>query len=47
MSPDWLGKHGCSLDDVVYVHVFVPSMADFKAFNAVYCQFFGANPPSR
>ena len=38
---------GCSLDDVVKTTVYLLTMDDFKAFNAVYAGFFPAPPPAR
>lgn len=38
---------GASLGDVVKTTVFLVDMADFKAMNAVYAEFFGQQPPSR
>ena len=38
---------GASLTDVVKTTVFLVDMADFKAMNAVYAEFFGQQPPAR
>lgn len=38
---------GSGLDQVVKTTVFLRDMADFAAMNAVYAEFFPANPPSR
>lgn len=38
---------GCSMDDVVKVHVFLASMKDFTAFNEVYVQYFAKPMPAR
>jgi 2-iminobutanoate/2-iminopropanoate deaminase len=38
---------GRTLDDVLKVTVFLQSMDDFAAFNAVYAEFFPAPPPAR
>lgn len=38
---------GSSLAHVVKTTVFLHSMADFSAMNAVYGQFFSENPPAR
>lgn len=38
---------GSSLAHVVKTTVFLRSMADFAAMNAVYERFFSANPPAR
>jgi 2-iminobutanoate/2-iminopropanoate deaminase len=38
---------GSSLDNVVKTTVFLQNMADFAAMNAVYAEFFPANPPAR
>ena len=38
---------GSSLDKVVHCSVFLKDMNDFAAMNAVYGQFFKANPPAR
>lgn len=38
---------GSSLDKTVKTTVFLIDMADFKAMNAVYAEFFGSTPPAR
>ena len=38
---------GSSLDQVVKTTVFLADMGDFAAMNAVYAEFFPANPPAR
>ena len=38
---------GTSLDRVVKTTVFLTDMANFAAMNAVYKEFFPANPPAR
>ena len=38
---------GTSLDRVVKTTVFLTDMANFAAMNAVYMEFFPANPPAR
>ena len=38
---------GTSLDNVVKTTVFLQSMDDFAAMNAVYATFFTENPPAR
>jgi 2-iminobutanoate/2-iminopropanoate deaminase len=38
---------GASLSDVVKTTVFLRSMDDFAAMNAVYAEFFVKNPPAR
>ena len=38
---------GCSLADVVKTTVFIMDMADFKAMNGVYAEFFPESPPAR
>jgi 2-iminobutanoate/2-iminopropanoate deaminase len=38
---------GSSADKVVKTTVFLTDMADFKAMNEVYAQFFGVEPPAR
>ncbi len=38
---------GSSVDKVVKTTVFLTDMADFKAMNAVYAEFFGQTPPAR
>jgi 2-iminobutanoate/2-iminopropanoate deaminase len=38
---------GLCLEDVVKTSVFLKDMGDFAAMNAVYSEFFTANPPAR
>lgn len=38
---------GSSLENVVKTTVFLKDMADFPKMNAVYGEFFSANPPAR
>ncbi|MBE2268310.1 MAG: RidA family protein [Anaerolinea sp.] len=38
---------GTGLDRVVKTTVFLQNMGDFAAMNAVYAEFFPANPPAR
>ena len=42
-----LMKADCSLGDVVKVSVWLDDTRDFQAFNRVYTEYFGANPPAR
>ena len=42
-----LGAAGADLGRVVKTTVFLRTMADFAAMNAVYAGYFGANPPAR
>ena len=44
-----LQAHVCTLHDVVYVHLYLRSMAAFGTVNAIYCQapFHPNHPPSR
>jgi 2-iminobutanoate/2-iminopropanoate deaminase len=42
-----LEEAGSSLDLVVKTTVFLRDMADFTRMNAVYAEFFKANPPAR
>jgi 2-iminobutanoate/2-iminopropanoate deaminase len=42
-----LADAGSSLDKVVKTTVFLTSMDDFEEMNAVYSEFFAANPPAR
>jgi 2-iminobutanoate/2-iminopropanoate deaminase len=42
-----LAASGSSLERVVKTTVFLADMNDFAAMNAVYGDFFGANPPAR
>ena len=38
---------GTSLENALKTTVYLRDMADFAAVNAVYSEFFGANPPAR
>lgn len=42
-----LKEAGYGLEDVVRVGVWLDDPRDFGAFNAVYAEYFGANPPAR
>lgn len=42
-----LAAAGSALDRVVKTTVFLADMADFAAMNAVYAEFFPADPPAR
>jgi len=42
-----LAAGGSSYDKVLKTTVFLVDMADFKAMNAVYAEFFGSVPPAR
>lgn len=42
-----LEKAGCTPADVVKVNVWLDDTRDFQAFNRVYTEYFGANPPAR
>jgi 2-iminobutanoate/2-iminopropanoate deaminase len=42
-----LDAAGASFADVVKTTVFLADMADFAAMNAVYAEFFTAEPPAR
>ncbi len=42
-----LAAAGATLGQVVKTTVFLLDMNDFAAMNAVYAEFFGANPPAR
>jgi len=42
-----LSASGAGFEDVVKVLVFLDNMDNFKAFNAVYQEFFPENPPAR
>jgi 2-iminobutanoate/2-iminopropanoate deaminase len=42
-----LAAAGSAPDKVVKTTVFLTDMADFKAMNAVYAEFFGQTPPAR
>ena len=38
---------GAAMENVVKTTVFLQDMGDFKAMNAVYAEFFPADPPAR
>ena len=40
-----LEKADCTLADVVKVNVWLDDTRDFQAFNRVYAEYFGENPP--
>lgn len=42
-----LAAAGCRMADVVKTTVFIMDMADFKAMNGVYAEFFPESPPAR
>jgi reactive intermediate/imine deaminase len=42
-----LGEAGYSVKDVVRVGVWLDDARDFGAFNKVYAEYFGDNPPAR
>lgn len=42
-----LAAAGSSLEKVVKTTVFLRDMADFPKMNAIYAEFFPANPPAR
>ena len=42
-----LEEAGYALEDVVRVGVWLDDPRDFGAFNAVFAEYFGANPPAR
>lgn len=42
-----LRREGTTLEDVVFVHLYIASMALFTPVNEEYCQWFGKHPPSR
>ncbi len=42
-----LESAGTSLGKVVKTTVFLRDMADFPKMNAIYAEYFGANPPAR
>ncbi len=44
---DILEEAGYGLEDVVRVGVWLDDARDFGAFNAVYVEYFGDNPPAR
>jgi diphthine-ammonia ligase len=42
-----LEMKGFSMDDVIFVHLYLSSMSDFALINSTYTDFFGQHPPSR
>ncbi|MBL6945792.1 MAG: RidA family protein [Rhodospirillales bacterium] len=42
-----LKEAGYGVEDVVRVGAWLDDTRDFGAFNAVYAEYFGANPPAR
>lgn len=38
---------GGSISDIVYNAIFLKNRADYAAFNEVYAEYFGQNPPAR
>ena len=42
-----LKKADCTLADVVKVNVWLDDTRDFQAFNKVYAEYFGEDPPAR
>lgn len=38
---------GATLADVIQCHIFLTSMGDYRAMNAVYAEYFKKNPPAR
>lgn len=38
---------GCGFGDVVKMSIYLTTMDDFKAVNAVYGEYFPSNPPAR
>ena len=42
-----LSKAGCSRDDIFKATVWLQNIEDFPAFNGVYAEYFGENPPVR
>ncbi len=38
---------GAGFDDVVKATIYLTSMADFAAVNAIYARYFGSTPPAR
>jgi aminoacrylate peracid reductase len=38
---------GGALSDIAYNMIFLKNKADYAAFNEVYAEFFGDNPPAR
>lgn len=47
LCPGELDGRGWKMKDIILVHLYVRSMADFAALNAVYKTHFGINPPAR
>lgn len=46
-SPDELDNRAWKLKNIILVHVYVRSMEDFAAVNAVYKRHFDTDPPAR
>ncbi|XP_051775760.1 diphthine--ammonia ligase [Erpetoichthys calabaricus] len=44
---DMVEAKGFRLSDAVLIHLYLKSMSDFIAVNAIYKTFFGLNPPAR
>lgn len=42
-----LAAAGCELGAVFKTTIFLKDLGDFAAVNAVYAEYFGANPPAR
>lgn len=42
-----LDSRGWKLQDIILVHLYVKSMADFVPINTIYKKHFGVNPPAR
>ena len=42
-----LAEAGCTMEDVVKCTCWLENRDDFQAFNAVYAEYFPANPPAR
>lgn len=42
-----LAAGGATLADVTYNAIFLKDLADYVAFNQVYAEYFGTNPPAR
>jgi aminoacrylate peracid reductase len=42
-----LAAGGATLADVTYNAIFLKDLADYAAFNQVYAEYFGTNPPAR
>ena len=42
-----LAAGGATLADVTYNAIFLKDLADYAAFNQVYAEYFGSNPPAR